>query len=914
MADNSDKTALSRIDAVFNQLAKSNLEAQRSATRLNDALDKLSKFGAEKLLEQMKQQLKSTKIFNDEQLSLIKNLKDLSAAINHQEDIAERVAKAQKKGMDRLHADYAKYGARVTAQSGKEFATKRAYIEELRQLGIKNHKHAETIIEATEALKVYTDRTLQAATANDKLSKTLEGVKSKLAENISRYASVTEGLKAMKKAMSQGIDEWVAISRVGLQGTFMELQTSALKLNLTFEEYAEIVSKHRDIVLQLGGGAEGVKNFGDYLNEASKGLEFLGKDAKKATANFAGVIQSMGVNVLSASGQDQMKKLQNQYKDFAKIFGDSYDQYADLIALQAQDEVVQGRILGLGKKQVGVVADEIKARVENERLMGMSNEQLTDFNKKVSEITNPENTDLQGMQTQALNYQNALAMLQKASPNDPKLAAAIKTIQPAVNAAGIGDNDTVRKITDSKEGKQALLDINNARAQFLNRPGSNGFDRYAFNTYMNQAGGLKDLTKDMTGAGIKQLNGSDAQSNLANMTKAQLDGLDQAVQATDAFSKAMMAARDTVDTFNTITHNSAAQFAMGLGEVILGLIGKDLIMKGGSKALAIARGLMAGGGAAAAGAAGAAEGAAGAAAGAAATGGIRAGLMTAGRFALGAASSTVGVGATLGLYSSNLNSGESSYLASRQGLAGSIAEAAKLTGVDPSILANIASQESGGKSNARNPNSSASGLFQFTDGTWLETIKKYGAQAGVNVNGMTSSQLLALKSDQRLSAIMGAFYIRDGQRATGATTGGGMYLAHLLGPGGAKAVLSANPNTPLRSLVSADAYKSNAALFNKTGTAGGLLSWANNRIGGSVDTSPVTNAVNGMGGSTTVDTDSNGTPVYNASDVDGGSNVELQKQTQLLAMIAQNTSGRNKSIVPDSQKAPGTRRETAVSN
>lgn len=907
MADNSDKTALSRIDAVFNQLAKSNLEAQRSATRLNDALDKLSKFGAEKLLDQMKQQLKSTKIFNDEQLSLIKNLKDLSAAINHQEDIAERVAKAQKKGMDKLHADYAKYGARVTAQSGKEFATKRAYIEELRQLGIKNHKHADTILEATEALKVYTDRTLQAATANDKLTKTLEGVKGKLAENISRYASVTEGLKAMKKAMSQGIDEWVAISRVGLQGTFMELQTSALKLNLTFEEYAEIVSKHRDIVLQLGGGAEGVKNFGDYLNEASKGLDFLGKDAKKATANFAGVIQSMGVNVLSASGQDQMKKLQNQYKDFAKIFGDSYDQYADLIALQSQDEVIQGRILGLGRKQVGVVADEIRARVENEKLMGMSNEQLTDFNKKVNDIVNPENTDLQGMQTQALNFQNALAMLQKASPNDEKLNAAIQAVRPAIGAFATGDNDAIRKFTDSKEGKQALLDINNSKNEFFNRPGSTALDRLPFNTYMNQTGALKDLVKDMTGAGIKQLNGSDAQSNLDKMTDAQLKSLDQAVDATDAFSRAMKIARDTVDTFNTVTHNAAAQFAVGLGEVILGLIGKDLIMKGGSKALAIARGLLGGGGAAAA---GAAEGAAGAAAG----GGIGSGIMAAGRTALGVVSSSAAVGAGLALYSPGLNKGESSYLASRQGLAGNIAEASKLTGVDPSILANIASQESGGRANAKNPNSSASGLFQFTDGTWLETIKKYGAQAGVNVQGMSSQQLLALKSDQRLSAIMGAFYIRDGQRATGATTGGGMYLAHLLGPGGAKAVLSANPNTPLRSLVSADAYKSNAALFNKTGTAGGLLSWANNRIGGSVDTSPVTNAVNGMGGSTPVDTDSNGTPVYNASDVDGGTNVELQKQTQLLAMIAQNTSGRNKSIVPDSQKAPGTRRETAVSN
>jgi soluble lytic murein transglycosylase-like protein len=907
MAD-ADKT-LKTIDSVFNALAKQQVDSTRAAAKLTDAMDKLSKAGVEKLLDQFKQHLKNTKTFDDEQLKLIKNMRDLTDAVKHHEGVSDKVSKAHQSMMDKLHDSYRKIGAQATKDSGAEHAIKKEYLQTLKDLGVKGHKQAEEIVRSTEALKGLADQAVRSSNSGDRFRKVMEKAGESLTNNITRYISVEKGLGDMQAAVKQGVDEWIKLSRVGLQGTFLQLQTSAIKLGLTFDDFAEIISKHRDMVLQLGGGAEGVQNFAKYLDEASQGLSFLGKvDSRKATAAFASSIQNSGVGINDRSKFDeQMNAMQRQYKDFAKIFGDNYEQYANLVDLQAQDEVIQGRMIGLGRKNLGVVAEEIRARIENEKLLGMSNEQLTDFNKKVNAIIDPENTDLQGQQTGAINAQNAIAMLQRMDPGNDKLNGAATTLQPLIQAMAMGDNDTIRKITSSKEGISAISAINDSKNSVFNRPGSRSIDRLPLNTFLNGSGPFKDLLKSTNPVGMAGLTGTQADANLAKMSKEQLDGLNNSVVAIGAFADSMRTATNTMQQYDATMHNSITKFGVGVGEVILGLIGKEILFSKGGKLLTIAKSLLGlGEAAAAAGAAGAA-GAGAAGAGAASTAG-RSLLMR----GLGLAGGTAAVGLTLGLRSGDLNSNESGYLKSRQSMSANIAEASKITGVDPSVLAAIAGQESGGKSNAKNPNSTATGLFQFTEGTWLDTVKKYGSAAGINTQGMSRAEILNLRNDPRASAIMGAFYIRDGQRATGAQTGGGMYLAHLLGPGGARAVLNANPNTPISQLVDSKAYSSNAKLFDQTRTAGGLLNWANNKIGGKVDTTPITNAVAGMGGDANGSgptTDSQGNTVLDASQVDGQQTIELQKQTALLAQIASNTGGSRRSIVPESKKAPGTRRE-----
>ena len=110
------------------------------------------------------------------------------------------------------------------------------------------------------------------------------------------------------------------------------------------------------------------------------------------------------------------------------------------------------------------------------------------------------------------------------------------------------------------------------------------------------------------------------------------------------------------------------------------------------------------------------------------------------------------------------------------GVYSEITDAANRYGVDPLAALTIAKLESGFDPNAKNPNSSASGLFQFIKGT----AQQYGLQ-----NPFSATE----------SADAGARLTRDGTRALAnalgrAPTVGEVYLAHQQGIGGAKALLT----------------------------------------------------------------------------------------------------------------------------
>lgn len=109
-------------------------------------------------------------------------------------------------------------------------------------------------------------------------------------------------------------------------------------------------------------------------------------------------------------------------------------------------------------------------------------------------------------------------------------------------------------------------------------------------------------------------------------------------------------------------------------------------------------------------------------------------------------------------------------------IAALVRRAAERHGVDPNTLETIARLESGLNPQAKNPNSSAGGLFQFVDGTW----KAYGGGD---------------KFDAQRSAEAGAALARDNaatlRQALGREPDGWeVYLAHQQGAGGARALLT----------------------------------------------------------------------------------------------------------------------------
>jgi hypothetical protein len=148
-----------------------------------------------------------------------------------------------------------------------------------------------------------------------------------------------------------------------------------------------------------------------------------------------------------------------------------------------------------------------------------------------------------------------------------------------------------------------------------------------------------------------------------------------------------------------------------------------------------------------------------------------------------------------------------------------------------SLIDSIIGVESGGNPNARNPRSSASGLGQFIDSTWLATIR----QARPDLAGKTDAELLALKTDPALSREMTEAYANQNQailtKAGVPVTDGNTYLAHFAGPGGAVKVLQANPGASVADILGPGVVKANPFLANMT--AGDLQAWASKKVGGS---------------------------------------------------------------------------------
>jgi hypothetical protein len=178
---------------------------------------------------------------------------------------------------------------------------------------------------------------------------------------------------------------------------------------------------------------------------------------------------------------------------------------------------------------------------------------------------------------------------------------------------------------------------------------------------------------------------------------------------------------------------------------------------------------------------------------------------------------------------------------------GAIRQAAQATGTSFQYLLATAQVESGLNPQAGAPTSSARGLFQFVEQTWLGTIKQSGAALGYGqyADAITKtasgryevsdpamrSAILKLRTDPTANAVMaGAFTQANAallsQRLGRAPSEGELYIAHFLGAGGAARLISAAADNPSGSAASyfANAAQANPSIFydRTTGAARSL--------------------------------------------------------------------------------------------
>lgn len=168
--------------------------------------------------------------------------------------------------------------------------------------------------------------------------------------------------------------------------------------------------------------------------------------------------------------------------------------------------------------------------------------------------------------------------------------------------------------------------------------------------------------------------------------------------------------------------------------------------------------------------------------------------------------------------------------------------ASKETGVDFAYLVNKAAQESGFRADVKASTSSATGLYQFTEQTWLQMIRenggKYGLEAlSAKIDARTDGrltvkdralrhQILELRKNPEMSAAMAAELAQDNktylQNNVGGTVGNTeLYLAHFLGAAGAADFLTAmqsSPQAKAASLLPEAAAANRSVFYNADGT------------------------------------------------------------------------------------------------
>jgi hypothetical protein len=156
-------------------------------------------------------------------------------------------------------------------------------------------------------------------------------------------------------------------------------------------------------------------------------------------------------------------------------------------------------------------------------------------------------------------------------------------------------------------------------------------------------------------------------------------------------------------------------------------------------------------------------------------------------------------------------------------------------GIDPDDVAKriVRAENAEGNPYLKNVTTSATGLGQFTDETWRDLIKKYRRDL-FDWWSPDPQGLLELRTDAELSRQMVAAnadkHAKELEETGLPVTKGTIYLAHHFGRGGAKAILTAEPNTLAMRVLTPGAVTENRNVITPTTTVQDLRSWADDVI------------------------------------------------------------------------------------
>lgn len=140
-------------------------------------------------------------------------------------------------------------------------------------------------------------------------------------------------------------------------------------------------------------------------------------------------------------------------------------------------------------------------------------------------------------------------------------------------------------------------------------------------------------------------------------------------------------------------------------------------------------------------------------------------------------------------------------------------EASRISGLDMADLVAISSIESTLRGNVKSQYSSAKGVLQYTNGTWIQDRalyhKQLGLPANVSVTNARANLLIGATALHNLKQLL----IEKSHLTEDTLRVGDLYMSHLVGTNGALAIINSYSNKPINQIIKLS--KGNWSMYHK---------------------------------------------------------------------------------------------------
>jgi len=290
---------------------------------------------------------------------------------------------AQIEGYKKTHAWEV---AAATKGRARDIVTTRVAAEAVKH----TDEYIQGLRQAVPALETHANEIRRGVTVLDRFNGSIKDLKSSTTKQIAEFASLAYAASKFKQAFIKSYEQMNLTSSRGMLGAMGVINEEAFKLHLTFQDFAEILGKNRDIVNALGGGTIGIRKFSRIVDQGTEGLEMLGRHGAKASAAFFNMAKNAGFVIKEdKTGKKIQKEINAQWVEFSSKFEDTPEMFASMVNQLTSEETTRRRLNSLNEEGRITATLLIIEQAKLSKTLGLSTEQLVAMNQKLGELYNP---------------------------------------------------------------------------------------------------------------------------------------------------------------------------------------------------------------------------------------------------------------------------------------------------------------------------------------------------------------------------------------------------------------------------------------------------------------------------------------------------------------------------------------------